>query len=257
LDLLKKCVSAESRILTSKFANSEGIEALEGSKVITDWTKSTSSSSTSKADSEKKDADKKEGESKKSSLNFKNIFKKSDGPTFPYEVTFLSRLGVQTEKLNELKNTVAKEQKDLLYQMAEFQNLQRKQSGELDSKRKIAIRNFTNAILPSIDSLNIEVEQATKAFGSADHACVEGLVLTSTNAMKSLAKFDVKPLEAKMGDVFMSNKHEEVSTAPPQVSDDINTIKSTVEAGWMLKDEVLRKVSVEVYKEEAPKTETK
>jgi len=249
---LRQVVTAETRTLNAPFTCSDGTEIRDGCRVITEWPAASSSSSTC---SGKEDKAPSAATAEEEGGAPKAEGKEELDTSFPFEVTFLSRLGVQSEKLEELKNKVAQEQRELLYSMAEFQNLQRKQTSELEARRKASMKKFTTNIVPCVDTLNGEVIKASEAFctGNAEHACVEGLALTSNNAMKSLGKFEIRTLEPQPGDPFVSGKHEEIQTVSPPNADDVNTIKDIKEKGWILNTEVIRKAMVEVYRSEEPK----
>jgi len=280
LERLKKVVNAESRILSAAFVAQDGIRVAEGCRVDTKFPtaedagangqeeengqksagstekekkeKEASSSSEVKGENSSEDSQKpgiKEKE-KKESQNIKTT--SSSSSIYPLELTLSTPIGVQTEKLGELKNTVAKKQKDLLYAMAEFQNLQKKQGTEIASKTKQATKRFSLDLLPVIASLNEEATRASELLES-EHAFVEGIMLTKETAIKSLNRFDVRQLVPQHGDVFVAAKHEEVGKKAPPSADDEATVSCVKENGWMLREEVLRKASVCVYRSEAPK----
>eukprot|EP00397_Hematodinium_sp_SG-2012_P036094 GEMP01038926.1.p1 GENE.GEMP01038926.1~~GEMP01038926.1.p1 ORF type:complete len:241 (+),score=63.22 GEMP01038926.1:104-826(+) len=209
---LKAVLNADSRLLSSPFVTEAGITATEGSRLDTPLTT-------------------------------------DEEPSFPFEVAFVSPIGVHTETLHALKNTVAERQSELLYAMANFQNLQRVQKAERDAKQNRSVKRFAESLLPFMDKLGNEAADTRLPY---DHAFVEGIRLTYRNAIKSLGKFDARQFAPQTGDVFVTHKHEEVARRVAQSADDANTIASMKTHGWMLQDDVLRKAEVVVYRKEAP-----
>jgi len=262
LERLKKVVVADSRVLSAAFVSQAGLRAAEGSRVETKFPSvsadngsgdnKSAGSTTEKKDEEKTGEEAKVEEKVDASKEAsKSTSGSTSGSIFPLELTFSTPIGVQTEKLNALKNTVAQKQKDLLYSMAEFQNLQRKQGTEIAARTKEATKSFSVNLLPIIDALEKEATLASELL-EPEHAFVEGIVLTRETAIKSLNRFEVRQLVPQQGDVFVAAKHEEVEKEAPPSADDDATVKCVKENGWMLREEVLRKASVCVYRSETP-----
>jgi len=261
LERLKKVVVADSRVLSAAFVSQAGLRAAEGSRVETKFpsvSADNGSGDNAGSTTEKKDEEKTGEEAKveekvdASKEASKSTSGSTSGSIFPLELTFSTPIGVQTEKLNALKNTVAQKQKDLLYSMAEFQNLQRKQGTEIAARTKEATKSFSVNLLPIIDALEKEATLASELL-EPEHAFVEGIVLTRETAIKSLNRFEVRQLVPQQGDVFVAAKHEEVEKEAPPSADDDATVKCVKENGWMLREEVLRKASVGMYRSEAPR----
>lgn len=214
LSSLKEALNGDSKLLMSHFSTEAGVAASAGSRL---------------------DSPLSSGEDVR----------------FPLEVEFMSPVGVQTEALHAVKNTFADRQKELLYAMANFQNLQRTQKAELDHKSAKSVKLFAQSLLPFLDQLEIEARGAERRL-SSDHAFVQGIQLTHENALKSLSKFDICKFEPQQGDVFVKNKHEEVETVASPAADDADTVESVKVHGWMIQNDVLRKADVAVYRNERP-----
>jgi len=212
LATLRQALSAESKLLLSPFATEAGATASQGSRLDSPFS---------------------EEEEK-----------------FPLELEFLSPVGVRTETLYSLKNTVADKQKELLYAMASFQNLQRTQKAEIDTKSSRSVQAFAESLLPFMDHLDVEAAQSKARL--EEHAFVEGIKLTQENATKSLGKFSIASFRPKKGDVFVRNKHEEAESVTARFASDANTVKEVRRSGWTYQNTVLRKADVVVYRNEIP-----
>lgn len=210
---LRQALSPESKLLLSPFATEAGATASQGSRLD-------------------------------------SPFSEEEEEKFPLELEFLSPVGVRTETLHSLKNTVADKQKELLYAMASFQNLQRTQKAEIDTKSSRSVQAFAESLLPFMDHLDVEAAQSKARL--EDHAFVEGIKLTQENATKSLGKFSIASFRPKKGDVFVRNKHEEAESVTARFASDANTVKEVRRIGWTYQNTVLRKADVVVYRNEIP-----
>ena len=147
------------------------------------------------------------------------------------------------KKLKELEDQVAKEKKEYLFLMAEFDNFRKRTLKEKSEIIRNAGENVLKGLLPIMD----DFERGIKASeGSEDTASVrEGMVLIYNKLKKYLAQNGVKEMDPE-DDSFDTEKHEAISVVPVPDESKKGKILDTVEKGYMINDKVLRHAKVVV-----------
>ena len=146
-------------------------------------------------------------------------------------------------KLKDLEDQVAKEKKEYLFLMAEFDNFRKRTLKEKSEIIRNAGENVLKGLLPIMD----DFERGIKASeGSDDTASVrEGMVLIYNKLKKYLAQNGVKEMDPD-DDSFDTEKHEAISVVPVPDESKKGKILDTVEKGYMINDKVLRHAKVVV-----------
>lgn len=136
-----------------------------------------------------------------------------------------------------------------LRSLAEMQNLRARVSKDLDDARKYAINTFANDLIPVLENLH----RAKATFG-ADAAnsdslksIVDGVEMTLKALEEAFKKNGIERISPEPGDDFDYSIHQAVVQVP---TNDIaeGKIFNIVEAGYTIKDRILRPAIVAVAK---------
>lgn len=143
-------------------------------------------------------------------------------------------------KLNE---ELAKEKKEYLFLMAEFDNFRKRTLKEKAEIIRNAGEQVFKGLLPIVD----DFERGLKASeGSADAAAVrEGMVLIYNKLRKFMEQNGVKEIDPADQN-FDTERHEAISAVPVPDESMKGKILDTVEKGYMINDKVLRHAKVVV-----------
>lgn len=144
----------------------------------------------------------------------------------------------------ELKESLAKEKKEYLYLMAEFDNFRKRTLKEKSEIIKNAGEQVLKGLLPIVD----DFERGLKAMEGDDTAAQrEGMQLIYNKLKKYLEQNGVKEMDPEDKD-FDADRHEAISAVPVPDESQKGKILDTVEKGYMINDKVLRHAKVVVGK---------
>lgn len=143
-------------------------------------------------------------------------------------------------KLNE---ELAKEKKEYLFLMAEFDNFRKRTLKEKSEIIRNAGEQVFKGLLPIVD----DFERGLKASeGASDAAAVrEGMVLIYNKLRKFMEQNGVKEIDPA-DQTFDTERHEAISAVPVPDESMKGKILDTVEKGYMINDKVLRHAKVVV-----------
>lgn len=146
-------------------------------------------------------------------------------------------------KIAQLEEQVAKEKKEYLFLMAEFDNFRKRTLKEKSEIIRNAGENVLKGLLPIVD----DFERGLKAAESSDNASdiKEGMQLIYNKLIKYLAQNGVKAFDENDRD-FDADRHEAISVVPVPDEAQKGKILDTVEKGYMINDKVLRHAKVVV-----------
>ena len=147
------------------------------------------------------------------------------------------------KRVEELEGELAKEKKEYLFLMAEFDNFRKRTLKEKSEIIKNAGENVFKGMLPIMD----DFERAIKASeGAEDCSSIkEGVVLIYNKLKKYLAQNGVKEMDPA-DDTFDTERHEAISVVPVPDESKKGKILDTVEKGYTINDKVLRHAKVVV-----------
>lgn len=147
------------------------------------------------------------------------------------------------QKLQQTEEALAKEKKEYMFLMAEFDNFRKRTIKEKSEIIKNAGENVLKGLLPIID----DFERGLKASENSEDAAGirEGMQLIYNKLVKYLATFGVKEFDPD-DKVFDVDKHEAISVVPVPDEEAKGKILDTVEKGYMINDKVLRHAKVVV-----------
>ncbi len=159
------------------------------------------------------------------------------------EVEGKSELEALKDLLNEKEEALAKEKKEYLFLMAEFDNFRKRTVRERADLLKNAAESALKGLLPIVDDFERALE-ATKESSDAESAR-EGMNLIYNKLIKYLEQNGVKAMDSTGSD-FDDNLHEAIAMVPTGDEAQKGKVIDTVSKGYMLNDKVLRHAKVAV-----------
>lgn len=152
------------------------------------------------------------------------------------------------EALAALRRDLEAAKQDILYAQAETQNVRRRLEREKDEARAYAATGFARDILSVADNLARAVRAIPESLRADDSmkGLVFGLKATQRELEKVFASHGITRIAA-MGLPLDPNQHQAMLEVP---SNDVEpgTIVQELQAGWMIKDRLLRAAMVAVAK---------
>lgn len=147
------------------------------------------------------------------------------------------------KEIAELKEAVAKEKKEYVFLMAEFDNFRKRTLREKSEIIRNAGENVLKGLLPILD----DMERGLKASENLeDPASIrEGMELIYNKLKKYLEQNGVKEFDPE-DKTFNADRHEAISVVPVPDEELKGKILDTVEKGYTINDKVLRHAKVVV-----------
>lgn len=169
----------------------------------------------------------------------------ADGDAMEAEVVNeMTQIETLTQKLTEAEEAVAKEKKEYLFLMAEFDNFRKRTLKEKSELIKNGGENAMRGILPVVDDLERSI-QAMKETSDAE-AIKDGIELIYNKFVKYLDQNGVKPIASDAGNEFDTEIHEAVTTFPTDDESQKGKVIDTIQKGYTLNGKVLRHAKVVV-----------
>jgi len=154
----------------------------------------------------------------------------------------------QAELLEALKTDLEAAKQDVLYAKAETQNVRRRMEKEVADTRTYAATAFARDILSVADNLSRALETIPAELRADDKMknLVAGLEATGREIEKVFASHGISRIAAK-GLPLDPHQHQAMLEIP---SDDVEpgTVLQELQAGYMIKDRLLRAAMVAVSK---------
>ncbi len=156
--------------------------------------------------------------------------------------------GSIAEALANLKEDLANAEQATLYAKAETQNLRRRMEKEMADARSYAATGFARDVLSVADNLSRAIEAIPDSLRGDEKmkGLVVGLEATQRELEKVFASHGITRIAAK-GMPLDPNQHQAMLEIP---SDEHapGTVIQEMQAGWMIKDRLLRPAMVGVAK---------
>lgn len=153
-----------------------------------------------------------------------------------------------TAALEALKRDLDAAKQDILYAQAETQNVRRRLEREKDEARAYAATGFARDILSVADNLARAVQAIPESLRADDSmkGLVVGLEATERELEKVFASHGITRIAAT-GLPLDPNQHQAMLEVPTADAEP-GTIVQELQAGWMIKDRLLRAAMVAVAK---------
>jgi molecular chaperone GrpE len=152
------------------------------------------------------------------------------------------------EELNKLANELETARQDILYAQAEVQNVRRRMEKEAADARAYAATGFARDILSVSDNLARALEAIPAELREDDKfkGLVAGLEATGRELDTVFGKHGIKRIAA-MGLTLDPNQHQAMVEIPSADAEP-GTVVAEMQAGYMIKDRLLRPAMVGVAK---------
>ncbi len=152
-----------------------------------------------------------------------------------------------TQRIAELENQLADAKQQTLYAQADTQNVRRRAEKDVADARAYASTNFARDILSVADNLSRALSAIPAEAREDDKmkGLVTGLEATGREFDAVLARNGITRIQA-MGAVLDPNKHQAMMEVPSDAEP--GTVVTEMQAGYMIKDRLLRPALVGVAK---------
>jgi molecular chaperone GrpE len=152
------------------------------------------------------------------------------------------------EALESLRRDVETAKQEVMYAQAETQNVRRRLEREKDEARAYAATGFARDILSVADNLARAVQAIPESLRSDDSmkGLVIGIEATQRELEKVFASHGITRIAA-VGLPLDPNQHQAMLEVPT-TDQEPGTVVSEMQAGWMIKDRLLRAAMVAVAK---------
>ncbi|WP_017663919.1 nucleotide exchange factor GrpE [Porphyrobacter sp. AAP82] len=152
------------------------------------------------------------------------------------------------EVVEALKRDLEGARQEVLYAQAETQNVRRRLEREKDEARAYAATGFARDILSVADNLSRAIDAIPPSLREEDSmkGLVVGLEATQRELEKVFANNGITRIAA-VGLPLDPNQHQAMIEVP-SADHEPGTIVSEMQAGWMIKDRLLRAAMVAVAK---------
>ncbi len=168
----------------------------------------------------------------------------ADGDAMEAEVVNeMTQIETLTQKLTEAEEAVAKEKKEYLFLMAEFDNFRKRTLREKSDIIRNAGENVLKGLLPIVDDFERGLEATAKA--TDPESIRTGMELIYNKLIKYLAQNGVTPIEST-GKPFDADLHEAIANVPVPDESQRGVVIDTLTKGYMLNDKILRHAKVAV-----------
>ncbi|MCZ8369491.1 MAG: nucleotide exchange factor GrpE [Porphyrobacter sp.] len=152
------------------------------------------------------------------------------------------------EALESLRRDLENAKQDVLYAQAETQNVRRRLEREKDEARAYAATGFARDILSVADNLSRAIDAIPQSLREDDSmkGLVFGIEATQRELEKVFASHGITRIAA-VGLPLDPNQHQAMLEVP-STDHEPGTVVSEMQAGWMIKDRLLRAAMVAVAK---------
>ncbi|WP_296716587.1 nucleotide exchange factor GrpE [Erythrobacter sp.] len=152
------------------------------------------------------------------------------------------------EALAALRRDLEAAKQDVLYAQAETQNVRRRLEREKDEARAYAATGFARDVLSVADNLTRAVQAIPESLREDDKmkGLVIGLEATQRELEKVFAGHGITRI-ASIGLPLDPNQHQAMLEVP-SADHEPGTVVQEMQAGWMIKDRLLRAAMVAVAK---------
>jgi len=151
------------------------------------------------------------------------------------------------DRTAELENQLAEAKQQVLYAQAEIQNVRRRTEKETQDARAYAATSFARDILSVSDNLSRALQAIPADLREDDRlkGLVTGLEATGREVESVFGRHGITKVAA-MGEQLDPNKHQAMMEVPSDAAP--GTIVTEMQAGYMIKDRLLRPALVGVAK---------
>ena len=164
----------------------------------------------------------------------------------PEEMLDKGEEGTFEESLDLLRNDLEKAQQEMLYAKAEVQNVRRRMEKEKDDARQYAATGFARDILSVADNLSRALDHVPAEMRDDERfkGFLAGIEATQRELDKVFGLHGISRIAAK-GLPLDPNQHQAMLEIPTDEAEP-GTVVQEMQAGYMIKDRLLRPAMVGV-----------
>jgi len=149
------------------------------------------------------------------------------------------------QQLDQAQATIKEYWEQILRLKAEIENNRKRSVRDIENAHKYALRNFSESLLPIVDSMEM-AQKAAEAENASLESIIEGTELTMSMFIQVLEKHGLQELDP-IGEKFDPEQHQAISMVEDK-SAESNTVISVMQKGFMLNERLVRPAMVVVSK---------
>lgn len=149
------------------------------------------------------------------------------------------------QQLEQAQATIKDYWDQMIRLRAEMENHRKRAERDVQNAHKYALKNFTEALLPVVDSMEMGMSAAEAENATLD-SIREGSELTMSMFMQILEKQGLTEVDP-VGEKFDPERHQAISMVEDEEAES-NTVISVMQKGFMLNDRLVRPAMVVVVK---------
>ena len=149
------------------------------------------------------------------------------------------------QQLDKAQATIKEYWEQILRLKAEIENNRKRSIRDIENAHKYALRNFSESLLPIVDSMEM-AQKAAEAENASLESIIEGTELTMSMFFQVLEKYGLQELDP-IGEKFDPEQHQAISMVEDKNAES-NTVVSVMQKGFMLNERLVRPAMVVVSK---------
>ena len=149
------------------------------------------------------------------------------------------------QQLDRAQITIKEYWEQILRLKAEIENNRKRSVRDVENAHKYALRNFSESLLPIVDSMEM-AQKAAEAENASLESIIEGTELTMNMFIQVLEKHGIQELDP-IGEPFDPEQHQAISMVEDE-SVESNTVINVMQKGFMLNERLVRPAMVVVSK---------
>jgi len=149
------------------------------------------------------------------------------------------------QQLDHAQATIKEYWEQILRLKAEIENNRKRSVRDIENAHKYALRNFSESLLPIVDSMEM-AQKAAEAENASLESIIEGTELTMSMFIQVLEKHGLQEGNP-IGEKFDPEQHQAISMVEDK-SAEPNTVISVMQKGFMLNERLVRPAMVIVSK---------
>ena len=149
------------------------------------------------------------------------------------------------QQLDKAHATIKEYWEQILRLKAEIENNRKRSVRDIENAHKYALRNFSESLLPIVDSMEM-AQKAAEAENASLESIIEGTELTMSMFIQVLEKHGLQELDP-IGEKFDPEQHQAISMVEDK-SAESNIVISVMQKGFMLNERLVRPAMVGVSK---------
>ncbi|RLA06527.1 MAG: nucleotide exchange factor GrpE [Gammaproteobacteria bacterium] len=149
------------------------------------------------------------------------------------------------QQLDKAHATIKEYWEQILRLKAEIENNRKRSVRDIENAHKYALRNFSESLLPIVDSMEM-AQKAAEAENASLESIIEGTELTMSMFIQVLEKHGLQELDP-IGEKFDPEQHQAISMVEDK-SAESNIVVSVMQKGFMLNERLVRPAMVVVSK---------